>query len=263
MKSVIRIIAPTFLVLLSFRVTVAQKIGMGTGTTTTPTGTTTTPNSNTKPTNTVTNTVTNFTNAEAASAIKEALSKGVTAGVNKVSVLDGYFKNEMIKILFPPQAREAETTLRKIGLGSMIDNVVKSMNRAAEDAAKQAGPIFLNAIKQMTINDAVNIVANQQKDAATRFLEKNTTEQLVLSFKPSIKSALDKTLATKYWSDVTTRYNRIPFVRKVDTDLPDYVTRKAISGLFYMVAQEEMKIRKDPKAAASSIIEKVFGGIKF
>lgn len=205
----------------------------------------------------------NFTQTEAANAIKEALSKGITAGVNKVSVTDGFFKNNFIKIPFPKDAKAVETTLRQIGLGSMIDNLVLSLNRAAESAAKQATPIFLNSIKQMTINDAIAIVSNKQTDAATRFLEKTTTEQLVVAFKPSIKAALDKTLATKYWKDIMTRYNKIPFVSKVNTDLPDYATRKAISGLFYMVAQEEAKIRKDPKAAASSIIEKVFGSIKF
>ncbi|MCW5907000.1 MAG: DUF4197 family protein [Chitinophagales bacterium] len=204
-----------------------------------------------------------FTQAEAAQAIKEALTKGITEGVKKVSVTDGYFKNSFIKIPFPNDAKNVESTLRKIGLGSMIDNLVLSLNRAAESAASQATPIFVNSIKQMTINDAINIVSNKQTDAATRFLERTTTEQLVAAFKPSIKTALDKTLATKYWKDIMTRYNQIPFVAKVNTDLPDYATRKAISGLFYMVAQEEAKIRKDPKTAASSIIEKVFGSIKF
>lgn len=204
-----------------------------------------------------------FTQAEAAAAIKEALTKGITEGVKKVSVTDGYFKNSSIKIPFPNDAKNVEVTLRKIGLGSMIDNLVLSLNRAAESAASQATPIFVNAIKQMTITDAVNIVSNKQTDAATRFLERTTTEQLVAAFKPSIKTALDRTLATKYWKDIMTRYNQIPFVAKVNTDLPDYATRKAISGLFYMVAQEEAKIRKDPKTAASSIIEKVFGSIKF
>lgn len=209
------------------------------------------------------NSTANFTQTEAANAIKEALTKGITAGVNKVSVTDGFFKNNFIKIPFPQDAKVVETTLRQIGLGSMIDNMVLSLNRAAESAAKQATPIFVNSIKQMTITDAINIVNNKQSDAATRFLERTTTEQLVVSFKPAIKAALDKTLATKYWKDIMTRYNKIPFVRKVNTDLPDYATRKAIGGLFYMVAQEEAKIRKDPKAAASSIIEKVFGSIKF
>jgi hypothetical protein len=230
-----------------------------TGTSRPGTGTTT----NTSTNNTTGNGVFDFTQKEAADAIKEALTKGITTGVNKVSVTDGFFKNTAIKIPFPKEAKVVETTLRQIGLGSLIDNFVLSLNRAAESAAKQATPIFINSIKQLTITDAVNIVSNQQPDAATRFLERTTTEQLVTAFKPSIKTALDKSLATKYWKDITTRYNKIPFVNKVNTDLPDYATRKAITGLFYMVAQEEAKIRKDPKASASSIIDKVFGSIKF
>lgn len=203
----------------------------------------------------------NFTQNEAAQAIKEALTKGITNGVNKVSVTDGYFKNAAIKIPFPAQVKTIESTLRSVGMGSLIDNFVKSINRAAEGSAKQAGPIFVNAITKMTINDAINIVGNQQPDAATRFLERTTTDQLVTSFKPTIKAALDKTLATKYWKDITTYYNKIPFVSKLNTDLPDYVTRKGISGLFYMVAQEEAKIRKDPAARTTDILQKVFGGI--
>lgn len=204
----------------------------------------------------------NFTESEAIQAIKEMLSKGITTGVSKVSVVDGFFKNAAIKIPFPSDAQRVATTLRNIGLGKMVDDVELKINRAAEDAAKSAGPIFLNAIKQMTVTDAMSIISNQQPDAATKFLERTTTEQLVASFKPSIKAALDKTLATKYWNDVMSRYNQIPFVAKVNTDLPDYVTRKGISGLFYMVGQEEAKIRKDPMGQASSILSKVLGGLK-
>lgn len=238
----------------------AQKIGMGSTTTTQPPASTTT---TTKPGNTVANTVTNFTQTEASQAIKEALTKGVNSAVQKTSVTDGFFKNNFIKIPFPQDAAAVASTLRQIGLGRMIDDVVLRLNRSAEQAAKQAGPIFLNSIQKMTVNDAVSIVSNKQPDAATRFLERTSTEQLVLAFKPSIKTALDQTLATRYWNDVMSRYNRIPFVRKVNTDLPDYVTRKAISGLFYMVAQEEAKIRKDPVGQSSNIIQKVFGSIKF
>lgn len=205
----------------------------------------------------------NFTQSEATDAIKAALTKGITEGVNKVSITDGFFKNLAIKIPFPKEVSTVESTLRGIGLGSLIDKFVLSLNRAAEEAAKQATPIFVNAIKQMSITDAINIVNNKQSDAATQFLQRTTTEQLVSSFKPTIKTALDKSLATKYWRDITTHYNKIPFVSKVNTDLPDYATRKAISGLFYMVAQEEAKIRKDPAGTANSLIEKVFGSVKF
>lgn len=202
-----------------------------------------------------------ITDGDATSAIKEALMKGIQVGVDKVSVTDGFFKNAAIKIPFPTQVRQAESTLRSMGMGTLADNMVLSMNRAAEDAAKQAGPIFINSIKQMTVTDAVNIVSNQQPDAATQFLKRTTTESLVTSFKPTIKTALDKTLATKYWKDITTYYNKIPLVSPINTDLPDYVTRKAIDGLFYMVAQEEAKIRKDPAGQTSDIIKDVFGKV--
>ena len=203
-----------------------------------------------------------FTQDEAGQAIKEALTKGITHGVDIVSVTDGYFKNPTIKILFPPEAQKVESTLRSAGMGSLIDNAVESFNHAAENAAKSATAIFINAIKQMTINDAIGLVNNKQQDAATQFLKRTTTDQLVAAFKPSIKDALDKANATKYWSEIMTQYNRIPFVSKVETDLPEYVTRKAIDGLFIMVAQEEAKIRKDPAAQTSALLKKVFGNIK-
>lgn len=243
------------LIFTGFAVT-AQKVGVGTGTTPN-TGGTTKPNTNTN----TGNTNLGFTPTEAGTAIKEALNIAVKNSVNQVSVTDGFFKNNFIKIPFPKEAAVVESTLRQLKLGGMIDKVVLSMNRAAESAAKQAGPIFLNAITKMTVTDAVGIVSNQQTDAATRFLERTTTEQLVVAFKPSIKAALDKTLATKYWKDVMTRYNQIPFVRKVNPDLNDYVTRKAISGLFYVMAQEEAKIRKDPLKQTTNILDKVFGSL--
>ncbi len=208
------------------------------------------------------NIITDITQGDAASAIKEALMKGVITGVSKVAVTDGYFGNSFIKIPFPQDVQIVESTLRSFGMGSMIDNLVMSLNRAAENAATQAGPIFINGIKQMTLNDAISIVSNKQADAATQFLQRTTTESLVSAFKPSIQTALDKTLATKYWSDITGYYNKIPFVSPVNTNLPDYVTRKAITGLFYMVAQEEAKIRKDPINQGSEIINKVFGAFK-
>lgn len=204
-----------------------------------------------------------FTEAEAGKAIKDALLNGISNGVMKASATDGFFKNAFIKVLMPPEARAMESTLRQIGAGALIDNIILTMNRAAEKAAPQAKQIFINAITQMNINDAISIVSNQQPDAATKFLERTTTEQLVTAFKPSIKTALDQTLATRYWSQAMSQYNRIPFVQKINTDLPDYVTRKGISGLFYLIGQEEAKIRKDPVARTTDILQKVFGNIKF
>jgi hypothetical protein len=213
-------------------------------------------------TKTTTSKGTSFTENEAGQAIKQALLNGITTGVTKASATDGFFKNAFIKVLFPPEAKAMESTLRQIGAGALVDNIVLTMNRAAEKAAPQAKDIFVNSITQLTITDAINIVSNQQQDAATKFLERTTTNQLVSAFKPSIKMALDKTLATKYWQQAMTQYNRIPFVAKVNTDLPDYVTRKGVSGLFYLIAQEEAKIRKDPAARTTDILQKVFGGIK-
>ena len=203
-----------------------------------------------------------FTQDEAGRAIKEALTKGITHGVDLVSVTDGYFKNPTIKIPFPSEAQQVESALRTAGMGSQVDRAVESFNHAAENAAKAATAIFINAIKQMTLNDAISLVNNKQQDAATQFLKRTTTDQLVAAFKPSIKDALDKVNATKYWSDIMGTYNRIPFHSQVNTDLPDYVTRKAIDGLFYMVAQEEAKIRKDPMAQTSDLLKKVFGNAK-
>lgn len=202
-----------------------------------------------------------FTQAEAADAIKEALTNGAIKGVDLVSVTDGYFKNPKIKIPFPKEAEIVASTLRKAGMGSLVDKTVLALNRAAEGAAKEAKPIFINSIKQLSVQDAVNIVSGAQQDAATRFLERTTTEPLVSAFKPTIKTALDKTLATRYWRDCMTAYNRIPFVRRVNPDLPDYVSRKAISGLFYMISLEEAKIRKDPLARTSDLLKKVFGSL--
>ncbi len=205
---------------------------------------------------------TNFTENEAAQAIKQALTNGINTAVTKGAATDGFFRNQFIKVLFPPEARAVESTLRRVGAGALVDNVILSMNRAAEQAAPQAKQIFINSVSQLTVTDAINMVSNQQQDAATRFLERTTTNQLVAAFKPSIATALDKTLATKYWRDAMTQYNRIPFVQRVNTDLPDYVTRKAVSGLFYLIAEEEARIRKDPVARTTDILQKVFGNIK-
>lgn len=202
-----------------------------------------------------------FSESEAVSAIREALSKGVVSAVNTVGVKDGYFKNQLIKIPFPPDAKVVETSLRQVGAGRLADQVVESLNRAAEDAAQAAKPIFLEAIKKLTITDAVAIVSGSQPDAATRYLQRATTQQLIAAFKPAIKNSLDKTMATKYWAEATTRYNKLPLVKKVNTDLPDYVTRKALDGLFLMIAKEEATIRQQPRQYGSNIIEKVFGAV--
>ena len=194
---------------------------------------------------------------EVVNGLKEALNKGVTNGTSKLSAVDGFFKDAVIKILMPPDAEKVERTLRSIGLGKQVDDAILSMNRAAEDAAKNAAPIFLNAIKQMSIGDAWSIL-NGSDTAATKYLREKTTASLTQAFKPVIDQSLEKTGATKYWNTVFTSYNKVAF-KKINPDLSAYVTDKAMSGIFYEVGQEEMQIRKDPLARTSDLLKKVFG----
>ncbi len=199
-----------------------------------------------------------YTEGEAAQGIREALIKGTNEGVSIVSVVDGYFKNAEIKIPFPPEVANIESKLRTVGLGNQVDKAILSINRAAEDAAKEAKPIFASAITGMTIMDAINIVKGPD-NAATMYLQKTTSLQLNEKFKPVIRNSLDKVNATKYWGDLITAYNKIPLVEKMNPDLAAYVTDKAIQGLFVMIAKEELKIRKDPVARTTEILRKVFG----
>ena len=195
---------------------------------------------------------------DAADGIREALVKGTGESVKLVSNVDGYFGNPEIKIPFPQEAKEIESKLRSIGLGKKVDEVVLSLNRAAEDAGNEAKPIFIAAIKGMSINDAINIVKGEN-DAATKYLNRTTSPQLNAKFQPVIKASLDKVDATKQWEELVKTYNKIPFVKKMNPNLTEYVTGKAIDGLFVMVAKEELKIRKDPMARTSEILKKVFG----
>ncbi|MEQ9376562.1 MAG: DUF4197 domain-containing protein [Imperialibacter sp.] len=197
------------------------------------------------------------TTEEVASGLKEALEKGITNGAKKASAVDGYFKNPAIKIPFPPDVRKVETKLRQLGMDKQVDQFIETLNRGAEEAAKQAAPIFVSAIKQMTINDAWNILKGD-KDAATQYLQKTTTSQLEAKFKPVIQKALDKVNATKYYGDLVNTYNKIPLVDKVNPDLNDYATTLAIDGLFKLVAQEEANIRNNPGARTTELLKKVF-----
>ena len=198
-----------------------------------------------------------LTQDEAASGIKEALTKGITKGVEMVSKENGYFGDVEIKIPFPSDAKVMEDKLRAIGMGKKVDEVVLSINRAAEDAAVKAKDIFVQAIKEMTVTDAINIVKGND-DAATQYLKTHTKAELTRQFKPVIQESLNKVNATKYWEDVVTSYNKIPMVKKMNPDLTDYVTEKAIEGLFVKIANEE-EIRKNPAARTSEILKKVFG----
>lgn len=198
------------------------------------------------------------TSLEIGNALKQALEIGTSAGADRLSTKDGFFGNMAIKILFPTEAQKVESTLRSLGLNSLADNVILSLNRAAEDAAKEAKPIFVNAIKQMTIADATNILLGN-KDAATQYFKRVTTAQLMEKFSPVIANSLSKVGATKYWTDAATAYNKIPLVKPVTTDLTSYVTQKAIDGMFVQVAQEELKIRDNISARSTGLLQKVFG----
>lgn len=198
-----------------------------------------------------------LSSAEIASGLKQALEVGAQNSANQLSSLDGFFKNAAIKILLPAEAQKVEKTLRDLGMGSLVDKAILSVNRAAEDAAKSAAPIFIDAIKTMTIQDAVGILKGGDF-AATDYLKSKTTSALTAAFKPVIESSLTKVNATKYWSDVFTNYNRFA-TNKINPDLSAFVTGKAIDGIFYQVSLEEQKIRKDPVARVTDLLKKVFG----
>ncbi len=192
--------------------------------------------------------------------LKQALTLGAQKSADKLSAADGFFKDAVVKILLPPQAQNAEKTLRNLGMGQLVDNAILSMNRAAEDASKSAAPIFVNAIKGMSVQDGLGILRGADT-AATGYLRKSTSPQLTTAFHPVIDSSLQKTGATKYWKDVFETYNKLPTTfKKVNPDLSGYVTQKAMDGIFYYVAQEEKQIRKDPAAQVTDLLKKVFGG---
>lgn len=199
-----------------------------------------------------------LTSAEVAEGLKEALIKGITTGSDQASQLDGYFKNPKIKIPFPPDVKKVEDKLRQIGLGNEVDKFVMTLNRGAEDAAKEAKPIFITAIKSMTIQDAWGILRGD-KDAATQYLMRTTSAQLKEKFMPVIENSLNKVNATKYYGDIVNTYNKIPLVEKVNPDLNEYATDKAIEGLFSLIAIEEGKIRDNPAERTTELLKKVFG----
>jgi hypothetical protein len=198
---------------------------------------------------------------EVGEGLKEALTKGISKGADIVSQLDGYFKNPEIKIPFPPEVKKVEDRLRKMGLGSEVDKFILTLNRGAEDAAKESKPIFITAIKGMTIQDAWAILKGEQ-NSATNYLKRTTSAQLKEKFKPVIQNSLNKVNATKYYKDLVSTYNRIPLVEKVNPNLDDYATDRAIEGLFIMIAKEEKNIRQDPMARTTELLKKVFAAQK-
>ncbi|AEE49746.1 DUF4197 domain-containing protein [Haliscomenobacter hydrossis] len=198
------------------------------------------------------------TEAEIGSGLKEALEIGIGKGSDALSQIDGYFKSPY-KILLPEEARKITNKLKNVPGFSDLENVIlEKINRGAEDAAKQAKPIFVDAIRAMTFSDALSILTGGSQDAATQFLQRGTNEQLYTAFNPTINASLDKFDARKIWSDAVKVYNKIPLVEKANPDLGDYVTREALKGLFAMVAKEEQNIRTNVSARTSELLRKVF-----
>ena len=196
---------------------------------------------------------------EAGQGVKEALTQGVTRAVLNLNKTDGFFGSEFYKLLLPPDARKAESALRKIGLGGQVDRAILAMNRGAEDAVGTATPIFVDAIKKMTLTDALGIVRGE-KDSATQYFRQKTSQELIVAFTPSVKTSLDKTNATKYYADIATTYNKLPLsFEKVNPDLTSYVVGKAVDALFDQIAKEEANIRANPLARTTAILKKVFG----
>ena len=197
------------------------------------------------------------TQSEVALGLKQALEVGIKSGAGQAAQTDGYYKNPLIRIPFPEDVQRVENTLRKVGLGNQVDKFILTLNRGAEDAAKSAVPIFMSAIRQMTIADAWAILRGD-KDAATQYLKRTTSEQLYNSFNPVMVQSLEKTNATRYYTDIVSEYNKVPLVQKVNPDLGDYATKKAIDGLFTLVAQEEANIRENPVARTTELLRRVF-----
>lgn len=197
------------------------------------------------------------TTAEMSEGLKAALIKGTEAGVSQLHKSGGYLNDPEVRIPFPKELEKVKNTLIDMGLSSEVDKVVSSMNAAAEDAVIEAKPLFVNAIKEMTIADAREILFGSDS-AATNYLKGKTSSSLQTAFQPKIKTSLDEVNATKYWEDVIGTYNKIPLVDKVNEDLPAYVTELAIEGLFNQIAEEEAAIRENPVQRTTDILKKVF-----
>lgn len=189
--------------------------------------------------------------------LKEALNKGVTEQVSKLTAVDGFYKNEAVKILMPEELQKVDKTLRKMGMANLADEGIKALNRAAEDAVKEATPIFVDAIKNITIKDAKNILMGND-NAATLYLQSETTTPLYAKFNPVVKESIGKVGADVIWASIIKKYNAIPLVTKVNPDINDYVTNKALEGVFKMITVEEKNIRNNLDSRTSDLLRKVF-----
>lgn len=198
-----------------------------------------------------------ISNTDIASGLKEALNNGISKQVSKLTVIDGFYKNEAVKILLPAELQKVDKTLRNIGMGSLADEGLKVLNRAAENAVKEATPIFVDAVTKMTFNDAKNILMGND-NSATMYLQNTTSSALYGKFSPVVGTSLGKVGADKVWANIITKYNAIPLVNKVNPDLKDYVTQEAMKGVFKMVSVEEKNIRTDIRSRTSDLLKRVF-----
>lgn len=189
--------------------------------------------------------------------LKEALNNGITKQVSKLTAEDGFYKNELVKILLPAELQKVDKALRNLGMSNLADQGLVVLNRAAEDAVKEATPIFVDAVKNMTFTDAKNILMGNEK-AATTYLENATSAALYTKFSPVIATSLNKVNADKIWNQLISKYNSLPMVKKVNPDLKDYVTRESMKGVFTMIAIEEKDIRVNLKSRTSSLLQNVF-----
>lgn len=200
---------------------------------------------------------TGLSTTDISKGLKEALQKGVEKEVTKLTATDGFYKNEVVKILLPAELQKVDNTLRKMGMSKLADEGIKVLNRAAEEAVKEAVPVFTDAITKMTITDAKNILMGDDR-AATSYLEKSSSETLYAKFNPVVVSSLDKVGANKVWAGLIQKYNSLPMVSKVNADLDDYVTSQAMAGVFKMIAVEEKNIRNNLASRTSGLLKKVF-----
>jgi hypothetical protein len=191
------------------------------------------------------------------SGLRQALKQGIDKEVNKLMKRDGFYKNDLVKILLPEELQKVNRGLRKIGLSSVADEGLKLLNRAAEDATKEALPIFVDAVRDISFNDAKNILLGDQR-AATSYLESKTQQALYAKFSPVIQNSLGKVGATDLWGTAITKYNSIPFTNSINPNLTDYVTQKALEGVFKMISQEEIEIRGKVGARSTDLLKRVF-----
>lgn len=198
-----------------------------------------------------------ISNIDIASGLREALDFGIDKQVSKLTLEDGFYKNELVKILLPEELQKVDKALRDIGLGSLADDGIKVLNRAAEDAVKEATPIFISAVKDITFADAKNILLGND-DAATRYLIGKTQITLYDKFNPVIKNSFSKVGADQIWENLISKYNTIPFTNNVNPDLTDYVTNEALKGVYTMIAIEEKEIRTKISSRTTDLLKKVF-----